>query len=110
MTETRAVSGRMDLSSRCKIERAVGVHGEESYFATLLFEEGAMVDDGGMLDGGGQDVALAGMGGQGAVQGGVVAFRAATGEDDFLGVGIEEGGDFGARLFDLACPHWLPNL
>ena len=83
-----------------QIERAVGVHGEESHFAALLLEEGAMIDDGGMLDGGGQDVAAAGMGGQGAVQGGVVAFGAATGEDDFLGVGIEEGGDFGAGLLD----------
>ena len=84
-----------------QIEGAVGVHGQEGHFASLLLEELAMIDDGGMLDGGGEDVAPAGMGDQGAVQGGVVAFGAATGEDDFPGVGVEERGDFGAGLLDV---------
>ena len=54
-----------------------------------------------MLDAGGDDLALLRRGRQGPVDGGVVAFRAATGEDDLARVAAEQAGHPLASLADL---------
>ena len=102
MTETRAVSGRMDLSSRCKSSEPSASTGRKVHFATLLFEEGAMVDE--------WRNAPRRWSGCGACPGWVASAlcRAALllsvpqlVKTTSLGVGIDKGGDFGAGLFDL---------
>ncbi len=55
-----------------------------------------------MLDRRGDDVLLRRIGHERGVNRGVIALSAATGEDDFLRVGIDERGDFFARLLDVA--------
>ena len=92
MTETIAVSGRMDCSSRPRSNAPSGSTGRKVTVAALLLEKAAEFDGGRMLNGGREHVPFSRVGGQGAVQGGVVALGAATGEDNLPRLGIDERG------------------
>src|SRR5882762_6955821 len=54
-----------------------------------------------MFDGGGDDVAFAWLSDQRAVDCGVIALGAATGENDFLWISVDEDGEFFAGFFDV---------
>src|SRR5437879_6415788 len=54
-----------------------------------------------MFDGGGNDVAFAWLSDERAVDRGVIAFSAATRENDFLRVGMDQGGELFAGFFDV---------
>ena len=67
------------------------------------FELAAGLEDGGVFDGRGDDVAARGIGGGGPEEDGVVGLGGAGGEEDFGGVGgVEEAGDGGAEGGEMA--------
>ena len=55
-----------------------------------------------MLNSGGHQMTFARLCRQGAVEHGVVALRAATGEDDLARLGIQQRGDFSPRIVERA--------
>src|SRR5436309_3232046 len=54
-----------------------------------------------MFDGGGDDVAFSWLSDERAMNRGVVAFSAATGENDFFGVGMDQGGELFTGFLDV---------
>ena len=92
--------GSDGLFEDVEVEGAIGLDGEIGDFEALFFEVFAEVDVGGVLDLGGDDVAFAG-GDEGGLEGGVVGLGAAAGEEDFAGIGTDEGGDLFPGLFDV---------
>ena len=97
------------LFQQMNVKRAVGFDGQEGDFVTALLELLAELDVGGVLDGGGDDVAFAGMGDERAVDRGVVALRAATGENDFPRIGVDQRGDF-SRAASMSLATALPKV
>ncbi len=74
------------------IDQAVRVHGHIGDFKPLLFQPFAGVQDGVVLDGGGDDVvALLAVGKGHALERPVIAFAAAGGEVHFFGVAVQRG-------------------
>ena len=92
--------GREGGVERGGIEEAVAVGGQAGDAGAVFFEEDRVIEHGGMLDGGGDDMALGGIGEEGGEEGGVVALGGAAGEDDLAGGGAEQGGDVAAGSFD----------
>ena len=84
------------------VERSVALHGQIGDIVALLLEELAEVDVRRVLHFGRDDVLLTGIHEQRTVDGAVVRFGAAAREDDLLGVGIDERGDFLPRLLDMS--------
>ena len=74
-----------------QVQRAVRLHGQEGHGATALLEQLAELDVRRVLDRSGQDVGLAGLRDQGALDRRVVALGAATGEDDLARLGVDQG-------------------
>ena len=75
------------------IDQAISIHGQDRNLETLLLQEMAGLQDGVMLDGGGNDMiplALPGVGHP--FDGRVVALRPAAGEDDLSGRRPQKGG------------------
>ena len=92
--------GREGGVERGGIEEAVAVGGQAGDAGAVFFEEDRVIEHGGVLDGGGDDMALGGIGGEGGEEGGVVALGGAAGEDDLAGGGAELGGDVAAGFLD----------
>ena len=101
MTLTRAVSAVRLLVILLQVEAAVAVHGQFGHPVALLGQAGHQSLDRRVLDPGGDDVALVGIGGEGREDGGVVALGAAAGEDDLIRVGAEQGRHLLAGLWTL---------
>jgi len=80
------------------IDDAGGGDGEDGEGVAEAVELFGDVEDGGVFDGGGDDV---GAGGQGAEEGEVIRFGAAGGEDDLFGFGGEECGEGAAGGLEL---------
>jgi hypothetical protein len=72
------------------VDPALGVDGDEVDLEAAALEVLADLVDRRVLDGGGDDVAALGPGGDGAVDGGVVALGGAGGEQDLGGAGVAE--------------------
>lgn len=88
-------------SERIEVDDAVGVNGEVGDVEALLLEITAGVEDALVLRLGGDDVALLlFIEVHDALDGDVVGLGGAGGEDDFLGGGVDEGGDLGAGALD----------
>ena len=84
-----------------EVEEAAFGDGEAGDAEAGFLHGGERAEDGAVLDPAGEDVAVlaAEVAGEG-LEGGVVGFGAAAGEDDFGGVGVDEGGDLGPRPVD----------
>src|SRR5438045_9367083 len=83
-----------------QIEGAVRLDRQKRNSITMLLEEIAEFDIGRMLDAGGRDVAFLGMGNQSAMDCRVIAFGAATCENDLPLISVNQGSDPGACLLD----------
>src|SRR5687767_14530929 len=84
-----------------QIERPIRFDRQKRDVAAAFLQKLAELYIRGMLDGRGEDVALAWLQGQRAVDRGVVALGAATRKNDFLWLRIDQGRDFCARGFDV---------
>src|SRR3954469_17040318 len=76
------------------IERAVGFNRQPCDFITLRLDELAIFDIRGVLDGGRDDMPFPRMGQERAMDGRVITFSTATGENDLPRVSSDQGGNF----------------
>ena len=83
-----------------RVELAVGIDGQPGDLVAAPGEGFAEVLGRAVLDGGGDDVPAVAVGGERALDRGVVALAAAAGEDDFLRLATEQRRDLFARGLD----------
>ena len=89
--------GFMDLMD---IQLSGAIHGNPSDLHTAFLKHLPIFDIGRVLDGRGDYMTFAGLGLQGAVEGGVVALSAATGENNFARFGIDQRRHLRAGVID----------
>ena len=86
------------------LDEALGGAGEEGDVDVALLERLGGVEDGVVLDAGGDDVRLlfgcGELGGDGSEEGEIVALGSAGGEDDLGGAAVEQAGDGVAGVVD----------
>ncbi len=95
--------GRLARDGRFEVgqfQQAVAVNGQVGYAVALLFQGHAIIQHRGMLDAGGDDVALAGVGLERGGNRGVVALGGARGEDDIPRRRADQFGHLFARRLD----------
>ena len=84
-----------------EIEGAIRFHWQVGDFVASALEEFAVFDVRRMFDGGGDDVTFARTRRERAMNRSVVALGAATGEDDFLRVGVDERSELSAGIVEM---------
>ncbi len=92
---------RQDLFERFQVDQPRPVHGNGAHSESHGLKMPADLCDGRMLDGGGDNMApVIPPGESGALDGMVVGFRSAAGENNFDGIAIEKIGRLAPGLFD----------
>ena len=110
ITDTMAVSGRMDCLQPLQVQRPVRLPtGRKVTVYPRFWSSSQNFDIGRVLDGGGQHVPFVRLGGQGAVDRRVIALGAATGEDDLTRLRVDQRRHPGPRLIQRS-PTCRPNV